>query len=46
MSERGVSCGPVQDQGWGLLSSLTLPGGGKLGVYQTRHERPEPMVVK
>ncbi len=46
MSERGVSCGPVQDQGWGLLSSLTLPGGGKLGVYQPRHERPEPMVVK
>ncbi len=46
MSERGVSCGPVQDQGWGLLSNLTLPGGGKLGVYQPRHERPEPMVAK
>jgi len=30
----------VQDQGWGLLTEVTLPGGGRLGVYQPRHERP------
>jgi hypothetical protein len=22
---------------------LTLPGGGRLGIYQPRHARPEPM---
>jgi hypothetical protein len=33
----------VQNQGWGLLTQLTLPGGGKLGVYQPRHARPQPM---
>jgi hypothetical protein len=38
-----IACGPVQDQGWGLLTHLTLPGGGKLGVYQPRHARPEVM---
>jgi hypothetical protein len=43
MNTRGVVCGPVQNQGWGLLTPLTLPGGGTLGVYQPRHARPEPM---
>jgi hypothetical protein len=40
MKARGVRCGPVQDRGWGLLTELTLPGGGRLGVYQPRHPRP------
>ena len=43
MKARDVACGPVQNQGWGLLTQLTLPGGGTLGVYQPRHPRPEPM---
>lgn len=43
MKKSGIVCGAVDDQGWGLLSQLTLPGGGKLGVYQPRHARPEPM---
>ena len=43
MKKNSVTCGPVQDMGWGLLSQLTLPGGGELGVYQPRHARPEPM---
>jgi hypothetical protein len=36
----GTVCGPLQDQPWGLLTLVPLPGGGKLGVYQPRHERP------
>ena len=40
MGERGVVCTTPQDQGWGVLTQLTLPGGGKLGVYQPRHSRP------
>ena len=43
MNEHKIACSPVQDQCWGLLTELTLPGGGKLGVYQARHERPEQM---
>lgn len=43
MKKNGIACGAVDDQGWGLLSKLTLPGGGTLGVYQPRHARPEPM---
>lgn len=42
MAARGVSCEPAQDQGWGRLTRMTLPGGGHLGVYEPRHARPEP----
>jgi hypothetical protein len=43
MKKRKIVCEPVHDQGWGILTQLTLPGGGKLGVYQPRHARPKPM---
>ena len=46
MKKRGIFCGPVHNQGWGLLTQITLPGGGKLGVYQPRHARPKAMSVK
>jgi hypothetical protein len=28
---------PVTDEGWGLLTTLRLPGGGRLGLYEARH---------
>ena len=43
MKTKNISCGEVQDMGWGVLTQLSLPAGGKLGVYQPRHARPEPM---
>ena len=43
MSKAKVPCSAIQDEGWGLLVQLTLPGGGQLGVYQPRHARPEQM---
>jgi hypothetical protein len=41
MKKRDIACGPVLDRGWGLLTEVRLPGGGKLGVYQPRHARPK-----
>ena len=41
MKQHGLSCEPIVDQGYGLMTAVTLPGGGKLGVYQPRHERPK-----
>src|SRR5512136_697679 len=46
MKEHKISCAPVQNLGWGMMTQLTLPGGGKLGVYQPRHARPKAMTVK
>jgi hypothetical protein len=43
MASHKIACDPVNDQGWGLLTQITLPGGGKLGVYQPRHARPPAM---
>ena len=43
MRKCSVPCGPVQNEGWGLLTQVTLPGGGRLGVYQPQHERPAAM---
>ena len=43
MRRRNINCGQIQSQKWGLLTHLTLPGGGKLGVYQPRHARPTMM---
>jgi hypothetical protein len=40
MSEHKIVCSAIETQRWGLLTYLTLPGGGKLGVYEPRHERP------
>jgi catechol 2,3-dioxygenase-like lactoylglutathione lyase family enzyme len=38
LTSRGVVVeGPVSDQGWGLLTSIRLPGGGRLGIYEARH---------
>ena len=41
MAKRKIACSPVQDQGWGLVTEMTLPGGGKLNVYEPRHARPK-----
>ncbi len=43
MKRKDVSTEPIQDEGWGLLTQITLPGGGKLGVYEPRYKRPEPV---
>jgi hypothetical protein len=40
MAAKGFACGEVQEERWGSLTHLTLPGGGKLGVYQPRHPSP------
>jgi catechol 2,3-dioxygenase-like lactoylglutathione lyase family enzyme len=37
LKRKRVSCTKVTDQGWGLLTSIKLPGGGELGLYQPKH---------
>jgi len=37
LAAAGSATRPVKDEGWGLLSALTLPGGGELGIYQPKH---------
>jgi hypothetical protein len=41
MKKKKIACSAVQEQRWGSVTHLTLPGGGTLGVYQPKHPRPE-----
>ena len=41
LESRGVEIGgPITDEGWGLLTSIVVPGGGTLGIYEPRHASP------
>ena len=38
---RGVEFGGgVTEQRWGLITTIQLPGGGRLGLYEPRHASP------
>src|SRR6188768_1764357 len=41
MTEAGLACTPIAEQGWGRLTTVTLPGGSELGVYEPNHARPK-----
>jgi catechol 2,3-dioxygenase-like lactoylglutathione lyase family enzyme len=32
-----VKCGEVKEERWGSLTTIVLPGGGKIGLYQPKH---------
>jgi catechol 2,3-dioxygenase-like lactoylglutathione lyase family enzyme len=40
MKQHGLPCSELHQERWGLLTHVTLPGGGQLGVYEPRHPRP------
>jgi hypothetical protein len=40
MADQSIPCDPVAERGWGSVSSVTLPSGLKLGVYESHHARP------
>ena len=37
LSERGVASEPITEAPWGSVTGVTLPSGGKIGVYQPKH---------
>ena len=37
LTAKGVSCSEVNDEGWGLLTSVRVPGAGTIGLYQAKH---------
>jgi hypothetical protein len=41
LRKAGVKCDDVSQQGWGRSTRISLPGGGTLGLYEPRHERPQ-----
>lgn len=37
LAERGVTCAAVEEERWGSVTRIDLPGGGHIGLYQPRH---------
>jgi hypothetical protein len=37
LKEKKVKCGPVKEERWGSLTTIALPGGGNIGLYQPKH---------
>ena len=40
LKEKGVQCEPLIEARWGLITRLSLPGGGKIGLYEPKHPTP------
>lgn len=40
LREKGVTCGDVVIAQWGRATSVPLPSGGRLGLYEAYHARP------
>ena len=40
MAAKGVATDPISQEDWGRSTGVTLPGGGKLGIYEAHHARP------
>jgi catechol 2,3-dioxygenase-like lactoylglutathione lyase family enzyme len=40
LAKKHVKFSAVQEQRWGSIVSMQLPGGGKLSLYQPKHPRP------
>jgi catechol 2,3-dioxygenase-like lactoylglutathione lyase family enzyme len=37
LAKKGVKCSAVQDERWGSVTKLRLPGGSEVGLYQPKH---------
>ena len=43
MAEREIACSEMTRERWGLATSVTLPGGGSVRVYEPAH--PSPLIL-
>jgi hypothetical protein len=37
LAKKGVMCFAVQEERWGSVTRISLPGGGAIGLYQPKH---------
>jgi catechol 2,3-dioxygenase-like lactoylglutathione lyase family enzyme len=37
LQKKNILCSEIQEARWGSITSIHLPGGGKIGLYQPRH---------
>jgi hypothetical protein len=37
LESKGIMCAGIENEPWGLLTSIILPGGGSIGIYEPHH---------
>ena len=37
LAEKRIICSEVQEERWGSLTHIRLPGGGEIGLYEPKH---------
>jgi catechol 2,3-dioxygenase-like lactoylglutathione lyase family enzyme len=37
LAKKKVQCGEIHQERWGSITTIALPGGGKIGLYQPKH---------
>ena len=40
LAAKGVATDAVADRGWGLVTTVHIPGGDEIGLYEPRHASP------
>ena len=41
LEAKGVEiAAPIEDEGWGRIARIVIPGAGEIGVYEPRHPSP------
>jgi hypothetical protein len=40
MKRQKITCSALHTERWGVITNVTLPGGGTIGVYEPLHARP------
>ena len=46
LAEKAVATTPIREERWGSIVQVSLPGGGRLGIYQPKHPRPTGAVAR
>jgi len=37
LTGKGIACSDIEEERWGSITKIRLPGGGEVGLYQPRH---------
>jgi predicted enzyme related to lactoylglutathione lyase len=46
LQSKNVEVSEVNEQRWGRLATFTLPGGGRIGIYEPKHASPLKLKVR
>jgi catechol 2,3-dioxygenase-like lactoylglutathione lyase family enzyme len=46
LASKGVACSAVQEERWGSITKMRLPGGGDVHLYQPKHPTALHLITK